>query len=293
MLRSMTGYGRGQAQTDDVTVVVELRSVNNRFRDVQLRVPREYMALEPRINSMLKDPFSRGRVDAYVRRSSTGSQQQVVADVALAQEYGRVISSITKSLSGLPELRQIPLEFILARDGVLSVTEAPVDYMREVDVVETAIQAAVADIIQMRETEGKALCADLKQNLTEMMKILDEIEEAIEGINERLRQRLEARIRRMIGDRFDAYRITQEVALLVDKSDVSEETTRLRSHCEQFGEALDAEDPVGRRLDFLLQEMNREVNTIGSKSVEHPVSTRVVTLKTVLERMREQSQNVE
>ncbi len=291
-LHSMTGYGRGEASNGDVTIVVELKSVNNRFRDLQLRVPREYVALEPRIVNMLKDPFQRGRIDAYVRRSARAPLTRVVADRGLANEYSRVINELAEDMVGFVG-KEVPLTFVLQQPGVLTTTEADVDVMSEWTVVETAILAAVNDLTAMRRQEGIAMYTELSGFLTEARTQLADIEAVANGINDRIRQRLEVRIKRMIGDRFDPYRIAQEVALLADKSDVSEELARMRSHCDQFGDALDAPDPVGRRLDFLLQEMNREVNTIGSKSAEHPISQRVVDLKTTLERMREQSANVE
>jgi uncharacterized protein (TIGR00255 family) len=288
----MTGYGRGEAANGEVTVVVELKSVNNRFRDLQLRCPREYVALEPRITNLLKDPFNRGRIDAYVRRSATTPATRVVANPALANEYERVINELAQHMVGFVS-RDVPFTFILGQPGVLSITEADVDVMAEWDVVETALAAAIADLKAMRRQEGAAIGAELRQFLSEIRTLLAEIEAVASGINDRVRQRLEARISRMIGDRAEPYRIAQEVALLADKADVSEEIARMRSHSDQFGEALDAAEPVGRRLDFLLQEMNREVNTIGSKAAEHPISQRVVDLKTALERMREQSANVE
>jgi uncharacterized protein (TIGR00255 family) len=291
-LHSMTGYGRGEASNGDVTIVVELKSVNNRFRDLQLRVPREYVSLEPRIVNMLKDPFQRGRIDAYIRRTARAPLTRVVGDQGLAKEYARVINELAVEMGGFVG-KNVPLEFVLQQPGVLTVTEAEVDVMSEIGVVETAVLAAVSDLTAMRRQEGIAMHGELSGFLRDVRTVLDEIDGVSSGINDRIRQRLEARIKRMIGDRFDPWRIAQEVALLADKSDVSEEIARMRSHCDQFGEALDAPEPVGRRLDFLLQEMNREVNTIGSKSAEHPISQRVVDLKTTLERMREQSANVE
>ena len=292
MLQSMTGYGRGEASNSEVTVVVELKSVNNRFRDLQLRCPREYMALEPRIHNLLREPFQRGRIDAYVRRSSLHSNNRVVADMGLANDYARVINEVAADMVGFVG-RDVPFTFILQQEGVLSISEEPPDVMREWDVVEAAVQSAVADLLQMRVAEGKTIYADLSGFLGEVRTLLGEVEAVAVGINERLRQRLESRIRRMIGDRVDPYRLTQEAALLADKADINEEISRLRSHCDQFAAALELEEPVGRRLDFLLQEMNREVNTIGSKASEHPISQRVVVMKSVMERMREQTANLQ
>ena len=292
MIRSMTGYGRGEAASSDFTVVIELRSVNNRFRDIQLRCPREYMALEPRINGLLRQPFSRGRIDAFIRRTFTGSQLRVTADRILALEYARAIEILAADMGDGVDCR-VPLHFLLERDGVLHVSEEEVDVMSEWDIVETALKSAMDDLQAMRVTEGQALYRELSSQLAEMKRALAEVEAVAVGVNERLRAKLEGRLQRMLGDRFDAQRVVQEAAVLADKADVQEELARLRSHCDQFGEALEADEPVGRRLDFLVQEMNREVNTIGSKAAEHPISHRVVDMKSILERIREQSANVE
>lgn len=292
MLRSMTGYGRGEASSGGVTVLVELRSVNNRFRDLQVRCPREYMPLEPRVTQALKGPFRRGRVDCFVRRSVTDGAQIVQVDPDLAGQYMQAVDTLRGLVPGL-ENQPASLSFVLTQPGVMTVTEAEVDVMREWDVVETALAAAVQDMLQMREVEGEALAEDLRRHLTELRGLLAQVELSTDGIHERLYARLESRIRRLLGDRVEPHRLAQEAAVLADKADVSEEIARLRSHCEQFREALDADEPVGRRLEFLLQELHREVNTIGSKAAEHPVSQRVVDMKSVLERMREQSANVE
>ncbi len=293
MLRSMTGFGAGEASSGDVTVVVELRSVNNRFRDIQLRAPREYMALEARIHKVLKEPFARGRIDAVVHRKVMRGGRVVVADQSLADEYARVINHLSEGMVGFMA-REVPLTFILAQEGVLRVTESEADVLVEWDVVEAALNAAVVDLSQMREAEGRAMYADLSHHLADLRRLVAEVEAVSLGVNERIRQRLEQRMTRLLGEhRADPTRILQEAALLADKSDVSEEVTRLRSHCDQFAEALESDDSVGRRLDFLLQEMNREINTIGSKAAEHPISHRVVDMKSVLEKMREQAANVE
>jgi uncharacterized protein (TIGR00255 family) len=292
MLRSMTGYGRGEASNGTVTVVVELKSVNNRFRDLQVRCPREYLPLEPRITNLLKDPFTRGRIDAFVRRSVAGPGSVVTADRGLAAEYARVIADLVREMGPLAKA-EIPLTFILSQPGVLTVSESPVDVMTEWDICETAIQAAVDDLATMRQVEGNALQRDLEGHLRLLLVALDDIDAVAAGVADRIRIKLEARIRRMLAERYESGRIVQEAALLAEKADIAEELARLRSHCEQFSDAMTAEEPVGRRLDFLLQEMHREINTIGSKAVDHPISHRVVEMKSLLERMREQSANVE
>jgi len=292
VLNSMTGYGRGEASNADVTVVVELKSVNNRFRDLQLRCPREYMMLEPQMHKLLKAPFQRGRIDAFVRRQARASSKRVHANTELANEYAQVLNDVAADMVGYVG-KDVPFTFIVQQEGVLTTVEAEVDVMGEWGVVETAMRAAIDDLALMRAAEGRALHTELAGYLDDIGQAVGEVEAAAVGINDRLKQKLEARIRRMVGDRFDPFRIEQEVALLVDKADIGEEITRMRSHCSQFKAALASDEPTGRRMDFLLQEMNREVNTIGSKAAESEISSRVVDMKSTLERMREQAANVE
>ena len=291
-MNSMTGYGRGEATNGDISVVVEMRSVNNRFRDLQIRVPRAYMALEMRIKQVLQDHIARGRVDIFVQRDATESGQTITADLALAERYHRAMKQVAQRLQR-PDT-DIPLGTILTQPGVLTQGEVAADPLGEWDLVSTALEAARADLLQMRATEGEALLRDLARHLADLLRLRDEVEAHCEGINERLRQRLEERIRRLVGDRVDATRLAQEAAILADKADVSEELARISSHGQQFQDVMaDTSEPVGRKLDFLLQELNREINTIGSKAAEHPISSRVVEMKSVLERMREQAANVE
>jgi len=288
---SMTGYGRGEATNGDVTVVVEIKSVNNRFRDINVRLPREYMVLEPRVVSAVKEQISRGRVDVYIRRSATESNQMVHADPVLAERYLRAVRAVAKRLQLSAEAVQ--LDSILSQPGVLSLRDAEADALTEWEVVETALTAAREQLITMRRIEGEALHADLLSHLAALGKQHIAVSEQTAGLTERLHKRLEERLQRLLADRFDANRVVQEAAVLADKADVSEELARLVSHFSQFRAALVADKPVGRRLEFLVQEMNREVNTLGSKAAEHPVSAAVVDMKSVLERVREQAANVE
>jgi uncharacterized protein (TIGR00255 family) len=290
-MNSMTGYGRGEATNGDVSVVVELKSVNNRFRDVNVRMPREYMVLESRIIAAVKASVARGRVDVYVRRSATESNQTVHADPILAERYLVAVRAVAQRLQ-LPA-ESLKLDAILSQPGVLSLREVEADALGEWEVVETALQAATEELIEMRRTEGHALRSDLLSHLVSLEQKHIEVSKQARGLVERLHHRLEERLNRLLSDRFESGRIAQEAAVLADKADVSEELARLVSHFSQFRTALDSTEPTGRRLEFLVQEMNREVNTLGSKSAEHPVSAAVVEMKSVLERVREQSANVE
>lgn len=290
-MNSMTGFGRGEASNGAVTVVVEIKTVNNRFRDLQVRVPREYNVLEPRILNLLRDGVTRGRVEAMVRRTSVEGATRVTVDFALVDQYRRAFAEIAKRVQRDPN--EVPLAALISQPGVLVAGEAEADALAEWDLCEVAVQAALDDLTAMRATEGQALALDLRRNLDTLLRLCAEVAESAEGVADRIRVRLEERLARLMNDRADPARLAQEVAILADKSDISEEIARLGSHCEQFAQALVADDPVGRKLDFLLQEMNREINTVGSKAAEHPIAARVVEMKSVLERMREQAANVE
>ncbi len=289
---SMTGYGRGEASNGEVSVVVEMKSVNNRFRDVQLRAPREYLLLEPRIQDRLRQDVNRGRVEIFVRRTSSESSQRVQPDQALAESYHRAMTDVAKRLQR--DVADVPLAAVLQQPGVLSLVDQDTDALAEWEVLSTALDAAITELMEMRRSEGQALLEDLQRHLDELLRLRAEVEACADGIGERLRARLEARLNKLLADRVDPARLAQEAAILADKADVSEELARMQSHCQQFLETMQATDePVGRKLDFLLQELNREINTIGSKSAEHPIAARVVDMKSVLERMREQAANVE
>jgi len=290
-MNSMTGYGRGEASNGDVSVVVEMRSVNNRFRDIQIRLPRAYMVLESRIQKIMKPRINRGRVEIFVKRSAVESGQTISADPILAERYHAAMATVAKRLTRDPD--RIPLETLLKQPGVLILSESEPDALVEWTLVSTALESACDELLSMRATEGAELFNDLKQHLDQIRRLREEVEEHCEGINTRLHARLTARITRLIGDRIEPSRLAAEAAVLADKADVSEELARILSHCSQFSQVMTEETPIGRKMDFLTQELNREINTIGSKSAEHPISHRVVEMKSVLERIREQAANVE
>lgn len=292
MLKSMTGYGRSEAAGSDVAVVVELKSVNHRFLDVQVRGPKEYLAFEAQIQGAIKAAVGRGRVEVHVRRQPLRSAVSVEPDPHLYQAYREAVDALLASEDASIDHETV-VSFVLSRPGVLEVTEKGFDVMSEDDILLTALEGALEQLVASRAAEGEVLEKDLQTHLLKLLDQLDVVDGHVEGLSDRLRKKAEGRIQRMLGDRFEAWRVVQEAAVQSDKADISEEITRLKSHALQFRDALERDDPVGRRLGFLLQEMNREVNTIGSKAIEHPVSHAVVEMKAILERMREQSANVE
>jgi len=289
-MNSMTGFGRGEASGEGVTVTVEMKSVNNRFRDLQLRCPREYMAFEPRIAAILKPKFGRGRIDVFVRRVCRQGSMGIVVDKAMAETYHASLTDLANSLGVEAD---VDLNYLAGLPGVLVTVEQEVDVTGEWHVLETALNAAAKHLAEMREKEGDAM----RKVLTGLVGELDDLRQKValeaDGVASRLRLRLMDRLNRLVGDRVDPDRLAQEAAVLADKADVAEELSRLESHNKQFLAALRRPEPIGRRLDFLAQEMNREINTIGSKAAEHAVSALVVDMKSTLERIREQVANVE
>lgn len=295
MLISMTGYGYGEAGTPHVRVQVELKSVNNRFCDVQLRVPREYMALEPRLVAQVREAYSRGRVEVHVRRSElVPRENRVRLNVGVIQQYYEQLAALQKTLN---LTGPIELSTLVSFSGATSLVEEAPDPEGEAEVVREALGMALRSAAAMRSREGESLRRDLGERLATLRALTRSMSEHSSNTPEAVQQRLLSRIRDAlqkagVGE-LDNTRLLQEVVLLVDKVDISEELTRLESHLEQLELLLQAQDAVGRRIEFLVQELNREANTIGSKTASTEVSREAMLVKVELEKIREQIQNVE
>ncbi len=292
-MKSMTGFGRGAASGDEFTVAVEIKTVNNRFLDIHLRLSQELSPLEMIIRKRVGARLSRGRVDLNINFERTG---------ATTYEVNRPL--IAGYVSAMREIQQ---EFDLAGDiDVSSVARLPGalsparDGLDEANIagLERALDEALDSLELMRENEGAALAEEMRSRLTKIEAEVPVIEAAAEGLAEAYRQRLQKRVGELVARggqaiELDAGRLAQEVAYLADRSDISEELVRLRSHLEQFRAAVDAEGEVGKRLDFLLQELNREANTVLSKSTEISIKDAGLAIKAEVEKLREQVQNVE
>ncbi len=292
MLHSMTGFGAGQATVGGESLSVELRSVNHKFCEVKVRLPRELGALEASLQKLVKDRLARGAIDLSVRRASrTAAGVVPQVDVALAKEYRRAWAELAQALE-LPD--STSLRDIAQQQNVIRLEEQQVNLVDAGKAAEAATLAALEVLARMRGVEGQALLADLTARLALVAQLVDEVKvlapKAIELYRERLAERI-AELSR--GLSVDPQRLAQEVAFFAERTDVAEEMTRLASHLEQFRALLAAAEPSGRKMDFLVQEMHREVNTTGSKSQHADISARVMQLKAELERIREQVQNVE
>jgi uncharacterized protein (TIGR00255 family) len=291
MIRSMTGFGAGRATAGAEEVEVEVRSVNHKFVEVKVRLPRELAAAELDAARTVKDRVARGGIDVMVRRTAAAGAVAPRVDVALAEAYARAFADIQGRL-GLPGT--VTLADVLSADGVVRLDEREVDVEAARRALAEALGRALDALVAMRLQEGEALARDLEGRLATVEALVARVTELSPRAVEAHRARLAERVAELArGVKLDPGRLEQEVALFADRTDVAEETTRLASHLFQARALLASGEPAGRKLDFLVQEMHREVNTIGSKSQSAEISTIVVTLKAEVERMREQVQNVE
>ena len=292
MPRSMTGFGTGRTTDGSRAFVVEVRAVNHKFCDVRTRLPRELGSLDGLVQAEVRKQVARGRIDVTVDVDylpETIAQPRI--NMPLALGYHRAAQSIAGAL-GLDEAPSLGM--IIGCAGVLESPMSATDAGQVSAALTDGVAAALGSLNSMRDREGAALVAELRRLLAEFEAELAEITREIPVANERRQSRLRERLDKLLGDQtIDPTRLVQEVAILVDRADVAEEVARLASHRAQFDKLLASSQPVGRKLDFLLQEMQREANTIGSKSASARISHMVVDLKSSIERIREQVQNVE
>jgi uncharacterized protein (TIGR00255 family) len=291
MIRSMTGFGAGRGSAGGEDVDVEIRSVNHKYAEVKARLPRELAALEQEVVRAVKERLARGGIDVSVRRSTPGGGVVPRVDVAVAEAYAKAFKEIQARL-GLPGA--LSLSDVLAAEGVVRLEERAVDLDAAGEALRRAVAVSLDALVAMRAREGEALARDLSTRLASVEAAVARVAELSPQIVEHYRARLDERIAELTrGVPLDPARLVQEVALFADRTDVAEEITRLRSHVAQVRQLLASAEPAGRKLDFLVQEMHREVNTIGSKSQSTELASLVVGLKAEVERMREQVQNVE
>ncbi|MGI9859885.1 YicC/YloC family endoribonuclease [Moorella naiadis] len=292
MLNSMTGYGRGEASGAGKTVTVELKAVNQRFLDLVLRLPRAYGALEERIRQELKKSLSRGRVEVFVTiKEDNPEKRPVSVDTGLAMAYYNALKELAQNLSISAEITAAGL---LSLPEVIAVAEPEWDEATLWPVVNEALATALAGLLKMRQVEGQRLQVDLEARAELVRSHLEAIRERAPEIPREYAARLRERVAQLTaGLALDPGRLEMEVALLADRADITEEIVRLASHLEGMTAAIAGSEPAGRRLDFILQEMWREISTIGSKAGDLAISHLVVAVKGELEKMREQVQNIE
>jgi uncharacterized protein (TIGR00255 family) len=288
----MTGFGRGESAGGGRVFTVEVQSVNHRFLEVRCRVPKRLAGLEPRIQQAIQQRFSRGHFEVLVLdKDLDGRGRTLKVDLPLAVQYVEALKTLQQAL-GLSG--EVTLDMLTAQRDLIAVEESVESLDESWAEIRPALEKALDALAEMRRLEGEALVASLERHLEVVEAVLRGIVERAPEIVRSQRDRLRERVMELLNGRLpDPARLEQEVALLAERGDVDEECDRLQSHLGQFRATLGHPGPQGRRLDFLLQEMNREANTIGSKSADATLAHLVVGLKTSIERLREQVQNLE
>ena len=292
MLKSMTGFGKREGMFQGLAIVAEVRSVNHRFRELVTRLPKGRVEREEELKALMAKHCRRGRIEltvTYAKESAGG--KLLTVDQPVARQYYQTLKRIQKdfNLGG-----QIDIGLLASFREIFRVAETSLDETKVGRVVKRLVTGALADLDRMRSTEGKALQVDIAKRLTYVQVLHRSIQRRLPLAVKGLQDRMRARVQELAGSsNGEDAKLTHEVASLADRCDVSEELTRLRSHMTQFAEMVKRQEPVGRQLDFLLQEMGREVNTIGSKANDAEIAQSVIQLKSELEKIREQVQNVE
>ena len=292
MIKSMTGFGRGHEVLNGRDITVEIRSVNHRYYEFSSRLPRAYSFAEERLKSLLQGKISRGKVEVSVQvQNVTALSEKITANKEVIREYVEALREIKDEL-GLTD--DLSLASVMRLPDAFTVVKAEADEEQLWEDLKTVAEQALVNFIRMRETEGARMKADISSRLSIIENNVNFVEERSPKIVEEYRKRLYDKMCEVLeGKVADENRILLEAGIFSEKTAVDEETVRLRSHIAQFREMLDSEEPIGRKLDFLVQEMNRETNTIGSKVQDIEVTKIVVDQKSEIEKIREQIQNIE
>ena len=289
----MTAYGRGECKLGDRVFIAEARSVNHRYLDMVLRMPKNFLVLEKDLKALISSRVRRGRIEVFMEVQNHGeaAPYDLELNTALAKSYIEICHKLAE-LAGVD--RKIPLETLLQMKDVITLKPAEIDMGLIQQGFQESLTQALDCLDDMRRREGDAIHTDFLDRTALLGRYLEEIEHSAPGLVEAYRKRLEDHIGRMLKDMaLDENRLAQEIVFFAEKCDITEEIVRIKSHIIQFCDYLSSDDIVGRKLDFLIQEFNREVNTIGSKTADSAVSNVVVEMKAELEKMREQVQNVE
>ncbi|MBQ2830157.1 MAG: YicC family protein [Oscillospiraceae bacterium] len=292
MVKSMTGYGRARQTRDRRDITVEVRSVNNRYLDCTVKLPRAYIFAEESIKSLVQKSISRGKVDVFVTIDTTAADETVVAvNRPLAEGYHKALSELCEIFS-LPD--NITATALARFPDVLTVTKAEEDIESIANDIRAVAEEALAAHRNMRSVEGEKLAEDISGRLDTIERITGIVEQRSPQTVAEYREKLGSRMREVLqSTTIDESRILTEAAIFADKVAVDEETVRLRSHLSQLRQMLASDEPMGRKMDFLIQEVNRESNTIGSKCSDIAIAKEVVNLKAEVEKIREQVQNIE
>ena len=292
MIKSMTGYGKSEQTIDSLNVTVEIKSVNHRYFEFSARVPREYGFLEEKLKKYCNSLITRGKVECYVSVEDLEEREmEVNVNETLAAGYVKALKELSERFGLKDDISAVTLS---RYPDVITLHKASEDEERIWNAVKTVAETAVSKFIEMRETEGSKLRGDILSRADYIIECVEFIEgrspETVREYNEKLKQRM----KELLGDAaVDEQRLLNEAAIYADKIAVDEETVRLRSHISQLRDFMNSSEAIGRKLDFLVQEINREANTIGSKAQDVDIDKKVIAIKAEVEKIREQVQNIE
>lgn len=290
---SMTGYGKGEHNDGKRIITAEIKTINNRYCDINIKTPRHLRFFEDNIRKILKNSVQRGRIDVYINIDYLSeSDTVIVPNLCLAKQYKNAIDEIKGEL-GINS--NVSLDTIIRFQDVLVAKEDTEDEEELRVCVEASMNNAVENLVNMRALEGEQLKADIRSSMDKILELMDGIAKNSETLVTDYKAKFETRIKELLGSshELDENRLYNEIVIYADKSDINEEIVRFKSHMCQLGSVLDEGGPVGRKLDFIIQESNREINTIGSKIGNLEIIQMVIEIKNLLEKIREQIQNIE
>lgn len=292
MIRSMTGYGKAELDSSTGKLTVEIRSVNHRYGEIFVKLPRLYMPYENDVKKAVGQKLKRGKIEVFIQRDEASAGEELpVVNLELAKGYHQAFSRIITEL-GLKE--EVPLSLIAAQRDIMGTSEINAVPEAVPEELISAVHSAVGTLDKMRTREGEVLLEDLKKRRIILSDLISRVAARTPKVVVDYAVKLKERVAQLAGDSaVTEERLAQEIAIMADRCDITEELVRFNSHLLQFDETLALDEPVGRKLDFLLQEINREVNTIGSKANDSEIAACVVELKAELEKIREQVQNIE
>ncbi|HYF83178.1 MAG TPA: YicC/YloC family endoribonuclease [Clostridia bacterium] len=291
LIKSMTGFGRGEFSQGASTFSVDVRSVNHRYSDVSVRMPRAMSVLEEKVREYVTEKISRGKVDVYINYNTFGQNSQVKLDTDLAKAYVDSLNTL-KEMFGIRD--DISLSLLTRFPDIMALETVEMDMDELWLILKPALEMAFNALVEMRQREGERLKNDLLEKLVYVKGFVANIKEKSYSIVDEYKNKLYDRIKELTKDiPIDENRLLTEVAVFADKSGIDEEIVRLESHMEELRKALNFKGSVGKKLDFIIQEMNREVNTIGSKITDLGILNNVINIKTEIEKIREQVQNIE
>lgn len=293
MVKSMTGFGRGTCSEGNKTFIIEMKSVNHRFQETSIKFPRFFLSLEDKARNLINQHIKRGKVDVYITQKDYNKEStEAILNMNLAKSYLKCLKTINEELS----LREDITVSSLSRFPEVITLEQREENLDEVWIsIESALKEALGKLLLMRNIEGEKLEEDLILKLNNIKSLIAKINERTPFVVKEYKEKLSSRLKDLMDEKqnYDEGRVAMEIAIFADKASIDEEITRLNSHIEQIKSTLKLEEPIGRKLDFIIQEMNREANTIASKANDLEILNYTLELKSEIEKIREQVQNIE